>query len=99
MDRDGGLMRRPTMKLLQCIGTVLCLFLLPAVVFSQTTSSPQGLTWGEYRISEPKTYKNLTVFLVQGKDTLSASTPLTLEEALKQKIVIVHETGDVNDLA
>lgn len=50
------------------------------------------------RISGPYTHKNLTVFLVHGDDMLTGKAPLTLEEALERKLVIVHETSDVNEL-
>jgi hypothetical protein len=52
------------------------------------------------RISGPHTHKNLSIYLVHRKR--SAKPPgeyLTLAEALKQKKVVVHETGDVNTLA
>jgi hypothetical protein len=51
------------------------------------------------RLSGPYTHKNLTIYLVHGEDSLEGRTPLTLEEAMKNEIVIVHETGDVNELA
>ncbi len=49
-------------------------------------------------LSGPFTHKNLTIFLVHGRDTLSGKTPLTLEEAMDRKLVKVHETSDVNEL-
>ena len=49
-------------------------------------------------ISGPYVHKNLTVFLIHGKDKLTGKTPVTLEEALEKRIVTVHETGDVNEL-
>jgi hypothetical protein len=54
---------------------------------------------GEYKISGPYIYRNLTVFLIHGKDKIASRNILTLEEALKQKKVIVYETKDVNELA
>jgi hypothetical protein len=53
----------------------------------------------KYRISGPYTHKNLTVFLVHGKDQLPGKNFLTLQEALAQKKVRVYETKDVNELA
>ena len=44
------------------------------------------------------TYKNLTIFLIQGKDELSRNY-LTLEEAMKQKKITLHETGSVGELS
>jgi len=52
-----------------------------------------------YRISGPYTHKNLTVFLVHGKDLLPGKNFLTLQEALAQKKARVYETNDVNELA
>jgi hypothetical protein len=53
----------------------------------------------DYRISGPYTHKNLTVFLVHGKDLLPGKNFLTLQEALAQKKVRVYETKEVNELA
>ncbi len=77
--------------------TVLWLVLGTTLVLSGTfffDARAQGLG-----ISGPHVHKNLTIFLIRGQDRLSGKVPLTLEEALKQKRVIVHETGDVNKLA
>lgn len=52
-----------------------------------------------YRITGPYSHKNLTVFLVHGKDLLPGKNFLTLQEALEQKKVRVYETKDVNELA
>jgi hypothetical protein len=54
---------------------------------------------GEYKISGPYIHRNLTIFLIHGKDKIASRNILTLEEALKQKKVIVYETKDVNELA
>ena len=51
------------------------------------------------RLSGPYTRKNLTFYLVHGPDTMTGKTPLTLEEAMERKLVVVHETGDVNELS
>jgi len=50
-------------------------------------------------LSGPYSYKNLTVYLIHGGDVLKGKTPLTLEEAMERKLVVVHETEDVNELA
>ncbi|MEQ1763731.1 MAG: DUF6569 family protein [Pyrinomonadaceae bacterium] len=57
-------------------------------------------TYGQaaYRISEPFTHKNLTIFLIHGADASSNKDLITLEEALKMKIFKVYETEDVNEL-
>ena len=51
-------------------------------------------------VSEPFTHANLTIFLLRGKDTIPAGHQLlTLQEAMEQKKVIVHETSAVNELS
>ena len=85
---------------------VFCLLIgLPVGLFiravAQNTPTSQGDAKQEasnYRLSGPYTHKNLTVFLVHGKD-LTKKTFLTLQEALAQKKVRVYETRDVNELA
>ncbi len=53
----------------------------------------------DYRITGPAVHDNLAVYLLHGKDTLGGKIYLTLQEALDQKVVIVHETGEVNELS
>src|SRR5262249_13385363 len=53
----------------------------------------------EYTFSGPFTHANLTLFLVQGKDTLPGKNFLALQEALEQKKIVVHETQNVNELS
>ena len=54
---------------------------------------------GEYTISGPFSHGNLTVFLIHGQDKLKGKTFITLDEALKQKIAVVHETSNVSELS
>ena len=54
---------------------------------------------GNYKISGPYTFENLSIFLIHGKDTLTGKKFLTLQEAMESKVIIVHETKDVNELA
>jgi hypothetical protein len=51
-----------------------------------------------YRISGPYTHKNLSLFLIHGKNSINAKKFLTLSEAMEQKKVTVHETDNVNQL-
>jgi hypothetical protein len=54
----------------------------------------------EPSLSGPYTHNNLSVFLLNGKDTIQAGAKLlTLQEALEQKKLIVHETSNVNELS
>ncbi len=57
-----------------------------------------AVKYKDYEISGPYTYKNLDVFLVHGEDKIKAEKILTLEEAMEQKKLVVHETSDVGRL-
>ena len=52
----------------------------------------------DYRVSAPYTFKNLTIFLIHGKDDTSKKNIVTLQEALKMGIFKVYETSEVNEL-
>ena len=79
--------------------TLCCLLMaLPAGIFHNARAQELPKNVSNYRLSGPYTHKNLTVFLVHGKDR-TTKTFLTLEEALAQKKVRVYETKDVNELA
>jgi len=75
--------------------TVLCLLIALPLHGQDSPRSPQI---SNYRLSGPYKHKNLTVFLIHGKDQ-TTKTFLTLQEALAQKKVKVYETRDVNELA
>lgn len=51
-----------------------------------------------YRVSAPYSYKNLTIFLIHGKNETNKKNIITLQEAMKLKIFKVYETSDVNEL-
>jgi hypothetical protein len=65
---------------------------------AQRQAAPQNLTSASYTLSGPYTHKNLTIFLLHGADQSRGPAPLTLQEAMRQKKVIVRETGEVNEL-
>lgn len=50
-------------------------------------------------ISSPITSDNLSVFLIHGDDHIPGTSFLTLDEALRHKLLVVHETGSVGELA
>lgn len=54
---------------------------------------------GDYTLTGPYTHENLTIFLIRGKDRLKDKNYLTLQEGMDRKIVVVHETGNVNELS
>jgi hypothetical protein len=53
---------------------------------------------GEIKLTGPYTYKNLTVFLIHGSDTIKDLRLLSLAEALKERKLVILETGNVNEL-
>ena len=61
--------------------------------------APEQFAASNYVVSGPYSHKNLTIFLLRGADQRQEKTPLTLQEAMERKVVVVHETGDVNNLA
>jgi hypothetical protein len=64
-----------------------------------STRAAQTVYTANYTLSGPHSHNNLSVFLIHGKDISNGTPPLTLQEAMAQKKVVVHETGDVNQLA
>src|SRR3954451_889648 len=51
-----------------------------------------------YQITGPFSYKNLSIFLIHGKDQNTKGNILTLQEAMARGLFRVYETGDVNEL-
>ena len=49
-------------------------------------------------VTGPFTHENLSIFLLRGSDALDGSRFIPLDEALEQKCVTVHETGNVGQL-
>jgi hypothetical protein len=72
-------------------------------MYSRSFQPPLGddevLPVAEYRFSGPFTHENLTVFLIHGREAGPERDYLTLEEALAQGKVIVHETKQVQELS
>ena len=84
------------------------LVLLPVVVAqsrgsgenSPATQNAGTATVGaeKLKVSGPHVHENLTVFLLHGTDRLKDKKFLTLSDAMQQRQVVIHETGDVNNL-
>lgn len=53
---------------------------------------------GIYRLSQGYTHKNLTIFLIHGKDQNTKANIMTLQEAMERKLFVVYETSNVNEL-
>ncbi len=65
----------------------------------QQVRQVQQVEAGDYRLSGPYTHDNLTIYLIHGEDKLKDKNLLTLDEALEQKKVVIHETQRVSELA
>jgi hypothetical protein len=93
--------------LIKCsVGGFLAILLLTAVqaddavktrAIAEPAKGPAATP--EITLSGPYTHENLTIFLIHGKDALPGKKFLTLQEALEQKKLVVHETKNVNQLA
>lgn len=73
-----------------CLGMALALMVLGAVTAVQAQKTS--------KVSAPYIYKNLTVYLIHGKDEIANKNILTLQEAMEKDLIIVYETGSVNEL-
>jgi uncharacterized membrane protein YgcG len=77
---------------------VFCVALVAAMAARGQHKQSQTSPVADYTMSGPYTHKNLTIFLLHGAGQSQSLAPLTLQEAMKRKLVIVRETGDVNRL-
>ena len=80
------------MNLKRTFGIAAALLFAFATIAATRAQSPA------YRISAPYSHKNLTIFLIHGKNETNKSNIITLPEALERKIFRVYETSDVNEL-
>ena len=53
---------------------------------------------GEFTLTGPYTHDNLTIYLIYGNDRVKGRHYVTLADALREKMAVVHETGSVNEL-
>ncbi len=70
-------------------------FLVAAILFFAVPA----LAKGSYKLSGPYVHHNLQIFLIHGPEQVKAQKYLTLTEAMERKLVAVHETGQVSQLA
>ena len=71
---------------------------LAALVIALTIVGVVAAQTTDYRISAPYSHKNLTIFLIHGKDQNSKGNVMTLQEAMERKLFVVYETSNVNEL-
>ncbi|MEO7540106.1 MAG: DUF6569 family protein [Pyrinomonadaceae bacterium] len=77
------------------IGPIL---ILGVVVIALAFAGAASAQNASYRISAPYTHKNLTIFLIHGKDQNTKGNIMTLQEAMERKLFVVYETSSVNEL-
>lgn len=75
-----------------------CVALVVAMTAQGQREQSQAPPVADYAVSGPYTHKNLTIFLLHNAGQSQSRAPLTLQEAMKRRLVIVRETGDVNRL-
>jgi ARG and Rhodanese-Phosphatase-superfamily-associated Protein domain len=79
---------------------VISLFTLMGLLIVMTFFvQAEDAKYDDYRISGPYTYENLSVFFFHGQDEIAHENLLTFSDALEQGKVIIHETGNVGELA
>ncbi len=77
------------------IRSAISLAIIAFAIAAVTTANSQTYAT---RISEPISYKNLSVFLIHGKDQTNRKNIIGLAEAMERKLLKVYETSDVNEL-
>lgn len=78
------------------IVVLLALTVIPIrAIASEDITTEQS---GRFKILGPFTHRNLTLYLVKGKDVIRKTKFVTLEQALKDGKVTVGETGNVRSL-
>jgi hypothetical protein len=97
-------MKKKTFAILIALLTFVVGVALARLSFTDSRPTPPGPIQKEfqangYRLTGPYKHENLTIFLIHGPDLPGAPHFVSLEAALKRKLVIVHETSDVNELA
>src|SRR5947208_6122853 len=85
------------MKIIVAVAIVLLLCVMAANAAEVSPATRPAMA--DCKLSGPYTHGNLTVFLIHGADRMKGREFLTLSEAMEKKVVIVHETSNVNELA
>ena len=80
------------------VGVALARF---SFVDSHKTPGPiqKELRSSNYRLTGPYQHENLTIFLIHGPNQAGSQKFVALQEAMERKLVVVHETSDVNELS
>lgn len=85
--------------ILACCGIVAVLLTAVSAPARADEAPARASGPGDIRLSGPYTHENLTIYLVHGRDRIDLSKYITLQEGMEMRKVIVHETGNVGELA
>ncbi len=78
------------------IVSLLTWVVLSSLFFSASDKESEGLK--DYSIENPVKYKNIEIFMISGNYKANNVQYITLQNALKDSMLLVHETGHVNQL-
>jgi hypothetical protein len=81
------------------VGVAIARLSLPSLRPTPAGPVKEELKLSNYLLSGPFQHENLTIFLIHAPDQPDSRMFTPLQEAMDRKLVIVHETSDVNDLA
>lgn len=81
------------------VGIVLARLSLPNLFKTPPPVVIKEVQLSNYRITGPYEYEHLSIFLIHGPDAPGNAPYTPLQDAMERKIVTVHETGTVNELA
>jgi len=73
-------------------------FIKDAVNYKALTPQPPT-EFDSLQISDPVGHRNLQIFIISSKKESASADYITLSEAIEKRVVKVHETGSVNQLA
>lgn len=81
------------------VGVAIARLSLPELRRKPASPNKKEIQLSNYKLSGPYEHENLTIFLVHGPNQPNSRSFTPLQEAMERKLVIVHETSDVNELA
>lgn len=80
------------------VGVVLARLSLPNLFKTPPPVVIKEVQLNNYRLSGPYVFEGLSIYLIHGPDSQDVQRYTPLQDAMERKIVIVHETSDVNQL-
>ena len=98
-------MRKRTVAVLVAVltfalGVAIAKLSLPLKSHISPVPERQFVPLNNYRLTGPFEHDNLSIYLIHAPDAPQTNTDfMPLAEAMERKLVIVHETNDVNELA